>query len=221
MIKVLFWNIKKVNSNNIEFLQSMAVNVDIIILAEVDDPSIHNKVAGFQLVQPIQPIRKKWVLFLEKPDPSRFTIETKEFLFHHRIVATSLKIPSKKPINLIGLHLYSKTNIDNSTQTELNYSAPHEIQNYIKRNGKRCIVVGDFNHNPFDPFMTSKGSFNAIPDKKTIEKIKHTSFKRFPKVLFYNPMWNFLGDEIKVNGASKSSGSYFLKHDFVKLREQL
>jgi hypothetical protein len=111
------------------------------------------------------------------------------------------------PIEIFGLHLGSKVGKDNVSQAIENIPAAELIHKYHKRSLQRSILVGDFNHNPFEPFMNSVNMLNSIPNRRLITDLKHRFVDYYPKSIFYNPMWNFLGD-------NQFNGSFFYKNQF-------
>ena len=83
----------------------------------------------------------------------------------------------------------------------------------------RTILIGDFNHNPYESFMISPLLLNSMPNKKLVQSIKTraTDWKR--RTIFYNPMWNFLGDYNSNSTLSVYNGSHFFEtknHKFIE-----
>lgn len=63
----------------------------------------------------------------------------------------------------------------------------------------KSIVVGDFNANPFDEVMLLTNFFNAIPYADIVENKKERRVYGKDYQMFYNPMWNLLGDRNVIN----------------------
>lgn len=66
---------------------------------------------------------------------------------------------------------------------------------------RNTIVMGDFNINPFETSMVNADTLHALSSKSIARKINRTVYEKTYN-MFYNPMWNMLGDE---NG----NGSYY------------
>ena len=144
-------------------------------------------------------------------------------LYHERIVIASLEIQGKKDIHLYGLHLNSKTQKDDVTQLLINNIAATEIHGFMKARHSRAILVGDFNHNPFDGFMTGRHTLNAVANKEIAKKLKTRSYNNDydKKTIFYNPMWNLLGDFDLATGQAKFNGSFFYADERHKMLQHI
>lgn len=70
----------------------------------------------------------------------------------------------------------------------------HDLQEIEKEIGSdNSIVVGDFNINPYDPSCIDARYFHGIPVLEEAErKTRVVAGREYP--MFYNPMWNLLGD---------------------------
>lgn len=58
---------------------------------------------------------------------------------------------------------------------------------------ERTVVIGDFNMDPFTPAMVDIGGLNAVMCRRRAARGFRTR-KRVSRRMFYNPMWNLLGD---------------------------
>jgi len=90
----------------------------------------------------------------------------------------TIALDSKKDFFIICLHLHSKVGIDEATQLILNNKAAQEIHSFLQKNHNRTILVGDFNHNPYEAIMSSKLMFNALPNRELMNCLKHRSSSR-------------------------------------------
>ncbi|WP_316846457.1 hypothetical protein [Pedobacter psychrodurus] len=108
-----------------------------------------------------------------------------------------IDIPGIIKFNLFPVHFYSKVNwSDTSLALEcVNFARDISI---VEQETKcfNSILIGDFNMNPFEHGMVASNGIHGLQDLEylTIEKDGREIDGTFYKY-FYNPMWNFLGDE--------------------------
>lgn len=124
---------------------------------------------------------------------------------------------------LVCLHLPSKLYADELKRGIAISRIVEEIQNYEKNlNIEKTIIVGDINENPYESGCLGANGFHGIPVyKDTMKKyriIMDESFK-----MFYNPMWNLLGDFSFPPGTYYYSGnevenSFWNVYDQVMIR---
>ena len=96
---------------------------------------------------------------------------------------------------LCGVHLNSQIYSDNAERREIDIQQIiSDILHLEKELGsKNTIIVGDFNINPYDKSCVSSRYFHGIPIyEETMREYRTVAGKEFQ--MFYNPMWNFLGD---------------------------
>lgn len=67
----------------------------------------------------------------------------------------------------------------------------------------KVAMIGDFNSNPFEDIMVGFDYIHAIFDASTVERMRSREVYGKRNPLFYNPMWNLLGD------ANYPKGSYY------------
>lgn len=136
----------------------------------------------------------------------------------HRVLGVKLRLQSGLTFNLIGLHLYSKVNRTAYEQNNRNREVPLLIQDFESANqsaSTNTLVVGDFNHAPFEPIFADPLLFNALGDKSLIDLLSLRTYNGHDRPFFYNPMWNLVGDYDWVPSTSsplasmKPSGSYY------------
>lgn len=95
---------------------------------------------------------------------------------------------------LCGVHLPSQMWTDERTQTLAFQSVVHDIELAEKESGiDKTVVVGDFNQNPYDDGCLGALGFHGIPVADEAQKISRVIYDTEYK-MFYNPMWNLLGD---------------------------
>lgn len=109
---------------------------------------------------------------------------------------------------MLGIvHLVDQQNWDAQhqvVQSTLIASRLREVEG--SQNHSRTILVGDFNMNPYDPAMNMAEGFNAMMTKacaKETPAVNQGSSYQF----FYNPMWNFFGDETQG-----PAGTYYFRN---------
>lgn len=66
---------------------------------------------------------------------------------------------------------------------------------------RHTLVMGDFNVNPFEDPMVNADTLHALSSKNIARKLRRTVYEQSYD-MFYNPMWNKLGDE-------KGNGTYY------------
>lgn len=92
-------------------------------------------------------------------------------------------------------------------------------------NSENTLIVGDFNVEPYDYECLDATQFHGIPFyEEAAKKIRHISGEEFK--MFYNPMWNFYGDNDKPFGTyyysgNDSSNTFWKIYDQVLLRPSL
>ena len=67
----------------------------------------------------------------------------------------------------------------------------------------RTVLVGDLNMNPFEDGVVGANGLHAVMSRRIAERQKRTVQNREYQ-FFYNPMWNFFGDE-----TSGPPGTYY------------
>ena len=96
---------------------------------------------------------------------------------------------------LCGVHLNSQIYADNADRREIDIEQIiGDILNLERElKTKNTIIVGDFNINPYDNSCVSARYFHGIPIyEEAMRETRTVVGKKF--YMFYNPMWNFLGD---------------------------
>ena len=96
---------------------------------------------------------------------------------------------------LCCVHLNSQIYSDNAERREIDIEQiVGDILNLEKELGTtNTIILGDFNVNPYDKSCVSARYFHGIPIyEEAIRESRIVAGREF--YMFYNPMWNFLGD---------------------------
>lgn len=130
-------------------------------------------------------------------------------------------------IILCGVHFNSQIYSDQEERREIDIE--QIVRDIVKLecelNTKNTIIVGDFNINPYDKSCVSARYFHSIPIyEETIRGTRKVSGKEYQ--MFYNPMWNFLGDFKEPYGtyyhnSSDTVNPYWNIYDQVIIRPAL
>lgn len=101
--------------------------------------------------------------------------------------------------NIVFVHLPSKLRWDSVSVNMEAINMSSHIRNFeTKTKNKKTLLIGDFNLNPYDIGMRSSVGLHGVKDKSLASKVKNIYGQDYDR--FYNPMWNFLGDEKCVSG---------------------
>lgn len=138
----------------------------------------------------------------------------------------SFQIVNKKDI-ICCVHLPSQLHSDQQNRRNIAISRiVKDIESTeIEYNTKNSIIVGDFNENPYDDGCLSAERFHGIPiSKETERKCRIVSGEKFN--MFYNPMWNLLGDFNSPPGtyyyvSGNSKMTYWNMFDQVLIRPEV
>lgn len=104
--------------------------------------------------------------------------------------------PAGQPSMLVvAVHLESQVWLQSSSDQRLIANETHEL---VERFEDACqtehtVVIGDFNMDPFTPAMVDIGGLNAVMCRRRAGRVVRTT-RRVSRRMFYNPMWNLLGD---------------------------
>ncbi|MDE7204911.1 MAG: endonuclease/exonuclease/phosphatase [Lachnospiraceae bacterium] len=187
-MRVCFWNTNKNMSIN-SFIVDIVYenNIDILILAEYVDNINRLQLGlseyGIELEEGITVGCERIVILTR-----RYEIEPG---FQNKYC--SMQIIDNKYI-LVCLHLPSKLFANPYKRSIAIGRIVEEIQKYENcLRTEKAILVGDINENPYESGCLGADRFHAIPiynDTKRLYRIvMEEKFK-----MFYNPMWNLLGD---------------------------
>ncbi len=212
-INIITWNIKRNKTDNFYSLLNKMLDyykIDIFVLQEASGIDLKYKIDDKYAEIPNINNGIKWVrLFYNKEISIGFgnvkiELNNKLFFVEFNII--------NHIFTFCGSHFYSKANRGNQSkmkksQEYKNYEIPNLISKYEEdRKHTKTIVVGDFNYNPFDKFMNI--NIKAKQNKNIVKLLKKLNNS---DNLFYNPMWNLLGDYNFIEEKRKPSGTYYLK----------
>ncbi len=204
MAKILFWNVgKKDLTCNIRTLCD-ELKVDVLILAEcpIKDADLLDGLNTARSGSPFSiPLsNSKLIKVLARYPPSN----VKPVEDGTRWTIRELFPPAQQSIILVAAHLPSKLHRSSSEQLLHSTLISSSIHNAEKRLGhRRTIVIGDLNMNPFEDGMVAAEGLHAVMDARIASKGER-KVDGIARPIFYNPMWNFLGDK-----STGPAGTYF------------
>jgi hypothetical protein len=96
---------------------------------------------------------------------------------------------------LVAVHFPSKLHRSSVSQTLFAARLSRAICAAEDRVGHaNSLVIGDLNMDPFEDGVTAADCFHGVMDKQIVRE-NGRMVDGQKKFYFYNPMWNFLGDE--------------------------
>lgn len=195
MITFLFWNLnKKPLQENIKNLAEK-YEVDIFMFAECaiqpyEMLNILNQNEVNYYYSPNFGCTKIKIFTRFSPDRNIKAIyETDRMTIQH------LSLPGLEDILLAVIHFPSKLYWRDGSQISECYEIANDIKNAEDEvNHSRTILVGDFNMNPFENGFIGANGFHGVMTRVIAKKNRRTiQGKEYQ--FFYNPMWNYFGDE--------------------------
>lgn len=214
-MKIAFWNINKKELSDLIVMFTVENDIDILYLAEVEVNTVSNFLHKINLFSKTNQYKRidcskdKIILFSRYSDK---LFDDKSSLYKSsRLVAHKIKIPETIELNLVGIHFHSKNNWSDSSLAMECATVSNSISIIeSESNNPNTIVIGDFNMNPFEIGMIATNGLHAIPDleyaaRNIIGREVDDTYYPF----FYNPMWNFFGDNVEPFGTFyyRSSGN--------------
>ena len=183
-MKFLFWNINKKDLSNtiIEICQEN--DTDILGICEgkeLDKINIIKKL-NFKEIFLLSNLKDRGIkLFCKKNINMKVNTENNSYYKQF-----TLKIEDKT-YTIFLVHLPSKLNLDNTNQYQLVTRFKNTLKG-INYQGKKTIIFGDFNMNPFEEGMVSSEAFHALNSKLVTSKIQREVYGE-KCYYFYNPTW--------------------------------
>lgn len=197
MATFLFWNLQKKPLGDSLYKLCETHRVDVLILAEC-------AMSPAQVLLALNPTREQ--THYEFPFSGReklriFTRFSPRFLQPRkeppRWTIRELLLPGLPSLILVGVHLHSKANWCDASQTAECTDLRRDILEIEEQLGhRRTLVVGDFNMNPFDEGLISAVGLHGEPSRILAAK-HHRTVNEEERSYFFNPMWNFFGDETR------------------------
>lgn len=223
-MKVLFWNThNNVNINDYLECIIMEKECDIIVLAEYSgqldqlcntlslsgEDYLTIKNVGCPRIKIVAKHNYKFEIIREN---SYYSIHSIDY-FQKKYLMVALHFPS-------NMYSGDEERIAIATILIRDIEEVEEIMN-----NSNTFIIGDFNANPFDKVCVNASSFHGIPNRNIANKNKR-SVNKINYKMFYNPMWNLMGDFSEPNGTYyyTKSGVYncfWNIFDQILLRPQL
>lgn len=193
-MNILFWNTN--NKDLINAITELAhlKDIDIIILCEykmIDSTLLNSLNSGQSVYEVSDCLGCEKIKIFTKLDLPNLTIVSEA----KRWTIRKVNYPSQSPFLLVAAHLISKANDNNNslfTEFIVFRDAINKAQNDEQL--ERVVIVGDLNMNPFEEGIIATRGLHATSDKRIALKQKR-KVQGNEYEYFYNPMWNFLGDE--------------------------
>lgn len=220
-MKAVFWNTNKNTSIN-QYIVSLVKEreVDLIVLAEyeADSKELLNSIneSGRFFNKFFTEGTNKIVILGEGmitcpyEQDNNFSIQ----LINQSIILCAVHLPSR---------LYYNSEENRRVIARRIVEKLIHIEKDAKTN--KTIILGDINSNPYDKTCIYKDCFCALPSAKDSQR-KMSKYAGQNFWMFYNPMWNLLGDFNGVPGTYYYSGSgidntYWYMLDQVMIRPEL
>ena len=209
MINVVFWNAGVRNNEsdkeNIDRIEKALVDIvithdcDIVVLAEFN-------VNVGRLCSELEKHNRIFKERMSVNDNARAKILARDF-FKSNIIRDSKYYVIHDfewtgiHFLLAGVHLPSKLYNNGNQLVEGRHLIEALIQSEKEVQHEKIFVIGDFNAGPYEDLMSSFEYMHAIYDAGIVQKRKERTVCEEKKPLFYNPMWNMLGDNYMPKGS--------------------
>ena len=219
-MKYLFWNTHKNDDIN-DVLSELIIenNISMVLLAEyaANADELINKLAARDIDMLQYGSCSERIKMFGRIENIQYRMDS-----DHAVI----RIINDKDI-LCCIHLNSKIYSDHEEIREIHMDQIiKDIQNVERElQSENTIVVGDFNINPYDASLINARYFHGIPIyEEAKKKSRIIAGKEF--YMFYNPMWNLLGDFDFPPGTyyysgSKAANEFWNMFDQVIVRPQL
>ncbi|MBQ7832510.1 MAG: hypothetical protein IJ336_02905 [Lachnospiraceae bacterium] len=219
-MRYLFWNTHK-NSDINDVLSELIVENDISIVCLAEYTAKVDELINKLSIQNVDMMEygscSERIKMFGKVKNIQYRTDT-----DHAII----RIINDKDI-LCCIHLNSKIYSGHEEIREIHMEQIiRDIQDIEKElQSENTIVVGDFNINPYESSLVNAKYFHGIPIyEEAKRKSRVIAGKEF--YMFYNPMWNFLGDAQEPYGTYYYAGNdpintYWNIYDQVIIRPAL
>lgn len=216
MLNLLSWNLGKRKTALLQRALADVVNendVEIAILQEAYGPWVNTTLGSThsEITYPGSGFGTGVRIFLKRGVFTQFSVER---LGNKKIVLVHLK-KNGFPLefNIAAVHFYSKVNNTERQQMWKNHPAIQKIYDFEKNfsNNANTILVGDFNHNPYETNLCDPYLLNCKDSRQVISTFSKNPLwkKKVNSNWWYNPMYNLMGDYDYINNSSRVTGTYF------------
>ena len=220
-MKIAFWNTNK-NTNINEVIRDIIREnkINIMVLAEYKDniecliDMLNVFGLGMRKYLTIGCDRIVMLGNMEKMDQGNQGKHYTMQIINDDFVFCAMHLPS----NIYGNSQEKRNIVIDSIVNDIN-----ELE--FERNTDKTIIIGDLNENPYSPGCIEASKFHGIPSGDDSSRVTRTiSGKAFK--MFYNPMWNLLGDFQFPPGTyyydgSTTNNSFWHIFDQVMIRPSL
>ncbi len=191
----LFWNLAR--KALVEPLSQISceISADVVLLAECpDDPGFDELV----LLSLSRAMQRRFYRIGMNPGRVRFYSWIAPKLWTDRFNVQLGKVAGQSisfregDVLLVGVHLPSKVNLENTDQLLNSVEVCRVIRDAEQQMGhERTLVIGDFNMDPYESGMVSAQAFHGVMTRQLRERTVQGT--QYP--VFYNPMWGRMGDQ--------------------------
>lgn len=189
-MRFLFWNTNRnsdINSVLCDIIYQKKINIAILAeyKADIQDLVFQSSVKGLMMCE-YATVGCDRIKMIGTFDSKRIAMSRQAAYYSMQIVDDSLL--------LCGVHLPSKLHATADKQ-ELcfNEISCDVVVAELECQIENSIVVGDFNQNPYENGCLGAMGFHGIPVAEETAALSRTILRKKYK-MFYNPMWNLLGD---------------------------
>lgn len=203
-MNILFWNTNKkaLHQELCDLTASKKLDLLVLVEHEGKDQKLLEKLASLNSYAVVEPI----IFGKGKIFYNNDLLSIREVHGHTRYGIFKLEFGIDRTILLCVVHFPSKLNWGNTQEHfGLCVQMKHDIETVERRFGiQRTMVIGDFNMNPFEDGLVNASALNNI-HIKSIAATKRRSIYNVEHLVFYNPMWNFFGE----NSKGQVPGTYY------------
>jgi exonuclease III len=215
MTTILTWNLNKKKTKLLkDALSEIIANhtqPDILVFQEAYGTWVNTILNGpFEEINyPKNSIGSGVRIFLKTKKYKQYSVQrtdNKKLVFIHLQDNTT-----KEEFNIAAVHLYSKVGNSERQQLWKNLPIIQKINEFesTSTNNDKTILIGDFNHNPFENDLNDPNMINGVESKKLISTITLNPLSKRNLNFWYNPMWNLMGDFDFRNNRDRVTGTYF------------
>ena len=205
MVSFLFWNLRRRFLELVLHRLTIRHDLDVLVLAEcaISEDAMLNALnaEGRNTFRRVPALASQRLHLYSHFDQSCFGPVLKEA--DHYLIRT-MTPPGGMEIVLAMAHLASPLHKDLRARHSRITGFACDIRDAEKTaSNDRTVLVGDLNVNPFDDALLDVRGLNALADRRTVQRKEPRRFGRRPTEefrLFYNPMWNHLGDAVPPAG---------------------